>query len=277
MASTQFRFLPIATSFSLRRVKVKLFTVSLFPIFVPSPVSFILIVCPSLISPFCWSLTTCSCNDFVNPTWTPSASPGVDFRAHLLFSSLICFLMACHSVGVPRLRLHWTCNLWPSWMIILPNCIGTVRINSLHLPKLRVQFEFLRFQKDRYKTVCSTWRKTATGPDLIPFWVWRDHAEIFTPLICKIWNLSLRFSNWPSSWKRAHVTSLPKVDVPKGKTDYRGINITPVIARAFEKSVYNIYARDTVEQHMSSTQFAYRTGGAILTRSSVCSTPSIVI
>ena len=120
-------------------------------------------------------------------------------------------------------------------------------------------------------------KKTATGPDLIPFWVWRDHAEIFTPLICKIWNLSLRFSNWPSSWKRAHVTSLPKVDVPKGKTDYRGINITPVIARAFEKSVYNIYARDTVEQHMSSTQFAYRTGGAILTRSSVCSTPSIVI
>ena len=42
-------------------------------------------------------------------------------------------------------------------------------------------------------------KKTATGPDLIPCWVWRDHAEIFTPLICKIWNLSLRFSTWPSS------------------------------------------------------------------------------
>ena len=63
-------------------------------------------------------------------------------------------------------------------------------------------------------------KKTATGPDLIPFWVWRDHAEIFTPLICKIWNLSLRFSTWPSSWKRAHVNPLPNVDVPKGKTDY---------------------------------------------------------
>ena len=72
-------------------------------------------------------------------------------------------------------------------------------------------------------------KKTATGPDLIPFWVWRDYAEIFTPLICKIWNLSLRFSNWPSSWERA------------------------VIARAFEKSVHNIHARDTVEQNLSST------------------------
>ena len=57
-----------------------------------------------------------------------------------------------------------------------------------------------------------------------------------------------------------------KVDVPKEKTDFREINITPVIARAFEKSVYNIHARDTVEQHLSSTQFAYRTGGAVQTR-----------
>ena len=40
------------------------------------------------------------------------------------------------------------------------------------------------------------------------------------------------------------MTPLPKVFVPKGKTDYRGINITPVIVRAFEKSVFHIHARD---------------------------------
>ena len=54
---------------------------------------------------------------------------------------------------------------------------------------------------------------------------------------------------------------LPKVCVPKGKTDYREINITPVIACAFEKSVYNIHARNSVEQHLSSNQFVYRAGG----------------
>lgn len=31
-------------------------------------------------------------------------------------------------------------------------------------------------------------KKTGTEPDLIPYWVWRDHTEIFTPLITKIWN-----------------------------------------------------------------------------------------
>ena len=142
-----------------------------------------------------------------------------------------------------------------------------MRINSLHLPKLRVQVPEI---SERQVWNClQHLEETATGPYLILFWVWRDHAEIFTPLIRKIWNLSLRFSTWASSWKRAHVTPLPpppKVDVPKGKTDYREINITPVIARAFEKSVYNIHARDTVEQHLGSTQFAYRTGGAVQTR-----------
>ena len=105
-------------------------------------------------------------------------------------------------------------------------------------------------------------KKTATGPDQVPFWIWKDHAEIFTPVISKIWNMSLKSSTWPLSWKRSHVTPLPKVEVPKIKSDYRAINITPVIARAFEKSVYNIHARNVVEKNLSPTQFAYRTCGS---------------
>ena len=92
-----------------------------------------------------------------------------------------------------------------------------------------------------------------TGPHTIL--VVERPRKNFTPL--KIWNLSLGFSTWPSMWKRAHVTPLPKVDVPKGKTDYRGINITPVIAHAFEKVVCNMHTQDTVQLHvhLSSTLF----------------------
>lgn len=43
-------------------------------------------------------------------------------------------------------------------------------------------------------------KKTATGPDTIPYWVWRNHAETFTPPITKIWNLSIATQHWPSSW-----------------------------------------------------------------------------
>ena len=74
-------------------------------------------------------------------------------------------------------------------------------------------------------------------PDGIPVWVWKEHAEILTPILSHIWNLSLRTHTWPMSWKRLNINPTPKVDIPKEKSDYRGINITRVIARVFEKAV----------------------------------------
>ena len=105
-------------------------------------------------------------------------------------------------------------------------------------------------------------KRTASGPDLIPFWVWRDHADIFSPIVCLIWNLSLASGIWPLAWKQANVKPLPKVDTPSTFSDYRGINITPIIARTFEKEVYRIYVKKSVEAHLNIDQFAYRSGGS---------------
>ena len=89
-------------------------------------------------------------------------------------------------------------------------------------------------------------KRTATGPDYIPYWVWNDHAEILTEVITNVWNLSLSSHTWPDSWKRANINLLAKVDLPKEEGDFRGINITPVIARTFEKLVYNSQVKSTV-------------------------------
>ena len=73
-------------------------------------------------------------------------------------------------------------------------------------------------------------KKTATGPDAIPYTFWKDHAELVTPVVTWVWNLSLKTHTWPRSWKRSNINPLPKFEVPKEKSDYRGINVTPVIA-----------------------------------------------
>ena len=67
--------------------------------------------------------------------------------------------------------------------------------------------------------------------------------------------LSLASHTWPT------IMPLPKVDIPKSYQDYRGINITPVISRAFERIVYQNYVKDTLEKNLTPTQFAYRQGG----------------
>ena len=103
-------------------------------------------------------------------------------------------------------------------------------------------------------------KRTATGPDEIPYWFWADHAELLTPVITHIWNLSLATHSWPTSWKRANINPLPKVEVPKENSHYRSINITPIIARAFEKAVHHTHGKQAVEGSLSQTQFAYRQG-----------------
>ena len=52
---------------------------------------------------------------------------------------------------------------------------------------------------------------------------------------------------WPDSWKRANINPLPKFDIPKEDTDYRGIKVTHVKA--------------VVENSLSPSQFEHRQGG----------------
>ena len=92
-------------------------------------------------------------------------------------------------------------------------------------------------------------KKTATGPDSIPYTVWKDHAELLTPVLTNVWNLSLETHTWPRTWKRSNIDPLPKVEVPNENNDYRGINITSIIARAFEKTVLSVHAKKNFEQH----------------------------
>lgn len=92
-------------------------------------------------------------------------------------------------------------------------------------------------------TVSQAWnslqqrRKTATGPDDIQYTVWKDHGALLAPVITMVWNLSLKTHTWRSAWKKSNIISLSKVVLLKEKTNYRGINVTSVIARAFEEIV----------------------------------------
>ena len=101
-------------------------------------------------------------------------------------------------------------------------------------------------------------KKTVSGPDSIPYWVWRDNALLLAPVV--IWNLSLCSYTWPEAWKESNISQLPKVDTPLQHQDFRGINVTPVIARCFEKIVYHKFSKHAFEENLGPTQYAYREG-----------------
>ena len=86
------------------------------------------------------------------------------------------------------------------------------------------------------------------------------------PAVQAIWNLSLSTQRWPSAWKQANVYPLPKVDIPVQPLDFRGICVTPVIARTFERVVYNTIGKEGVESYLNNNQFAHRKEAVVQTR-----------
>ena len=76
-------------------------------------------------------------------------------------------------------------------------------------------------------------KRTAIGLDSIPYTVWKGDAELFALVLTKVWNISFKTYTWPVSWKRFNIKPQSKVKMPKENSDYGGIDISPVLERAF--------------------------------------------
>ena len=63
-------------------------------------------------------------------------------------------------------------------------------------------------------------------------------------------HLSLATHTWPEQWKLATINPLPNFDAP---TEYQEF-------RCFEKVVHRKFVKNIVEDKLSPTQFAYRSG-----------------
>lgn len=101
-------------------------------------------------------------------------------------------------------------------------------------------------------------RKTSSGPSEIPSFVYRDFWDILAPLFLHVWNLSLRTSTFPSSYKHADLIPIPKVRNSKTIEEIRGISITSISARLFEKAVHNKWILPNLKIYGDPFQFAYK-------------------
>ena len=79
-------------------------------------------------------------------------------------------------------------------------------------------------------------------------------------MVTALCNKSLSSYTWPTSCKEPNINPLPKVDTPVQYSDFRGINVTPVIARCFERTVCHHYSKKVFEENLRITQYVYREG-----------------
>jgi hypothetical protein len=107
-------------------------------------------------------------------------------------------------------------------------------------------------------------KKTSTGPSDIPHFVYRDYWDILSPPYCHLWNVSLASGIFPNCYKVANLIPIPKVKNTKSVDDVRGISITSIAARLFEKAVHKKWITPRISATGDPCQFAYKMGSSTI-------------
>ena len=77
-----------------------------------------------------------------------------------------------------------------------------------------------------------------TGPDNVPAWILKNHANILAGHLTAIFNSSLREGIIPETWTSANVIPVPKVNPPNTlEKDVRPISLTPIASKTLESII----------------------------------------
>jgi len=101
-------------------------------------------------------------------------------------------------------------------------------------------------------------KRTSSGPCNIPFFVYREYWDILAPLYHYLWNCSLENGTFPDSYKAADLIPIPKTRNAKHADEIRGISVTSVSSRLFEKAVHQKWIAPRITSIGDPHQFAYK-------------------
>ena len=142
---------------------------------------------------------------------------------------------------------------------------------SEHLPRLDRNNEAFVVKgqlPDEYVSTLQARRKVkankATGPDNVPAWILKNHANILAGHLTAIFNSSLREGIIPDTWKSANVIPVPKVNPPNTIEKYvRPISLTPIVSKTSESKILNM-VNEKIAENIKRNQFGGM-GGASTT------------
>ena len=81
---------------------------------------------------------------------------------------------------------------------------------------------------------------SSTGADQIPVRFIKSVANDLASPLAHIINACIEMSTFPSLWKIARISPIPKVESPFGENDFRPVSILPALSKIFERLVLRL-------------------------------------
>ena len=102
-------------------------------------------------------------------------------------------------------------------------------------------------------------KSKASGLGMISARLFRECADLIADPFCFIFNQSIRSGIFPQEWKCAKVIPLFKEGNHSDLNNYRPISIVPIVAKVFERIIYDqVYGYLTKNNLISSQQSGFR-------------------
>ena len=110
-------------------------------------------------------------------------------------------------------------------------------------------------------SVIQSLKNKRSNIDIVPVVVLKRISFIISPVLCKMFNMSIMSGRFPSSLKTARVVPIYKKGDRKIPSNYRPISIISTYSKIMEKIIYNqIYKFLTKFSILSPIQFGFRSG-----------------
>ncbi|KAJ2947549.1 hypothetical protein O0L34_g17337 [Tuta absoluta] len=186
-----------------------------------------------------WSLSKAVETNFCRPTLPPMLKPDGSL-AHSASekANLFASLFASNS------RLDAGSKQPPT----VPRCDSSMSEIAVHIKEVR-------------RVLCSLDVNKASGPDGIPARVLRLCAPELSPVLTRLFRLSLKERTVPGAWKLANVQPVPKKGDRADPAHYRPIAITSILCKVMER-VLNSKLLTYLEDNdlLSDRQYGFRRG-----------------
>ena len=149
----------------------------------------------------------------------------------------------------------------------------TAKNNSSYINNIKVNNNKFSFSSTNCSIVFShlskLCRSKATGLDNISAKIVRECADLISVSLCDLFNKSLVSGIFPDDWKCARVTPLFKEGEQSDLNNYRPISVISVIAKVFERIVYDqlynfLTNEDIISNHQSGFRSLHSTVTALL-------------
>ena len=128
-------------------------------------------------------------------------------------------------------------------------------------------FSFRKIQeKEVFELINKLDKTKATGLDKIPCKILKLAANVVVPSLTLIFNQSIISGVFPREWQSARVTPIIKKGIKTDPENYRPISVLPVVAKIFEKLVFNqFYEYLNNNSLLTSCQSGFRSLHSTLT------------